>query len=61
MAGGAAGSLADAATLALAAAGTEVYTTPTTDGFYATDMVFVNGLVYLVGAGQKVVIFYART
>jgi hypothetical protein len=61
VAGGAAGSLADAATLALAVSGTEVYTTPTTTGFYATDMVFVNGLVYLVGAGQTVALFYART
>lgn len=61
VAGGAAGSLADAATLALAVGGTEVYTTETTPGYFATNMVFKNGLVCLVGAGQTVAIFYART
>jgi len=60
-AGGAVGALHDAATLALAVSGTEIYQVPTTEGYIATNMVFKDGLVYVPGAGQIAAFFYART
>lgn len=57
---GAAGTLNDAATIALAVSGTEIFTTPATAGFYPVNMVFLNGLVYKPGSGQKVAVFYTR-
>lgn len=60
-AGGAVGALHDAASLALAVSGTEIYQVGTTEGYFATDMVFKDGLVYKPGAAQIVAIFYSRT
>jgi hypothetical protein len=57
---GAAGSLNDAATAALAVTGNVVYTVQATVGFYPVNMVFLNGLVYTPGAGQEIAIFYTR-
>lgn len=60
-AGGAVGALHDAASLALAVSGTEIYQVPTTEGYIACDMVFKDGLVYIPGAGQIAAFFYSRT
>lgn len=58
---GAAGTLNDAATIAGAGAGNVISSVPATVGFFPVNMVFMNGLVYLVGAAQVVTLFYSRT
>lgn len=57
---GAAGALHDAPTLAGAASGNVIFTVPATIGFYPTNMVFKDGLVYVPGASQVAAVFYAR-
>lgn len=59
--GGAVGALHDAAALADADADNQVYVVDTTEGFFKTNMVFKNGLVYKPGSGQIAAFFYART
>jgi hypothetical protein len=60
VAGGAVGGLYDAASVALATSGTQVYVTDTVEGFFPMNMIFKDGLVYKPGAAQAVVIFYTR-
>ena len=57
---GAAGGLYDTTAISSAAAGNQSYVTTATIGFYPTNMVFMNGLVYVVGSGQTVVVYYTR-
>ena len=57
---GAIGGLYDAATIALAIAGTEVFAVPAAVGYTPVNMVFANGLVYKPGAAQVATIFYTR-
>lgn len=57
---GAAGTLNDAATAALAGAGNVIYSVAATAGFFPVNMVFHDGLVYLPGAAQVATIFYTR-
>jgi len=57
---GAIGGLYDAATIAGAGSGQEVYAVAAAVGYTAVNMVFENGLVYKPGAGQVATIFYSR-
>lgn len=57
---GAAGMLHDVARAADAAAGNAIYVTQATIGFYPLNIVFHDGLVYVLGAGQRVSIHYSR-
>ena len=61
VAGGAVGGLYDAVSVAAAGSTEQIYVTGTTVGYYATNMVFTDGLVYKPGAAQVVAIFYARS
>lgn len=58
---GAAGTLNDAATIALSGAGNVVAVVPAAAGFLAVNMVFQHGLVYKPGAAQVATLFYSRT
>lgn len=58
---GAAGTLHDAGTVALAGAGNVVGVVPAAAGFLAVNMVFTAGLVYKPGAAQVATLFYSRT
>ena len=60
IAAGAVGGLYDAATLAAAGSGQQVFTVPASVGYIPVNMVFAEGLVYKPGAGQTVAIFYTR-
>lgn len=55
------GMLYDAPTLAMAAAGTEIYPLPSTVGYTSLQMIFANGLVYKAGTGEEVTVFYVRS
>ena len=57
---GAAGTLNDAALIADAASGNAIYTTQATVGFYPVNLIFTEGLVYVVGAGQAISVHYSR-
>jgi len=59
-AGSPVGSLNDAATIATAAAGNDIFTLPSTAGYYAVDLLFANGCVYKAGTSEKVAIFFGR-
>lgn len=54
------GFLHDAAALADADSSNQIYPISITKDFYPTNMVFKNGLVFKVGTGTKVAIFYSR-
>lgn len=60
MAGSGTGFLHDAAALADAGASNAIYSIPTVTGFYATNMVFHKGLVFRVGTGTIIAVFYTR-
>ena len=59
--GGAAGLLHNVNRAADAASTNQIYTIPTTAGYYDVHMVFPAGLVCVPGAGQIVALFYARS
>lgn len=58
--GGAAGGLHDTNALASIATTNKIYTVGTAAGFYAVNLVFLNGLAYDPGAGQEIAIMYTR-
>lgn len=55
------GGLYDGATIAATNATNEIYPTPTAKGYYNTQMIFTNGLVYKPQGGEEVAIFYVRS
>jgi hypothetical protein len=59
VAGSAAGTINNAATTALAAAGNALCATPATVGVYSAGQVFTNGLVIVPGTGQSINITYS--
>jgi hypothetical protein len=57
---GVAGTLNDASNMATATAANAIFTVPAVAAFYPLNMVCMNGLVYTLGTGQKVVVYYTR-